>query len=391
MPWSNEQVLRQMPGAQIGSFFDTITGQPVAGRLPYGGYGAGTNVGALNTPSSPAPNPFTRSAPTSTSPASIAPAPASNWDPAYGGIPQVPSYTDTTRQALDAFTQNQQTIQSLTDQLNAFNLAQQTRQFEAGFPGYQGAAAQSASNIGSMLRGQVPKDVQDLLQQQAAERGISLGIPGSQMQDYNFLRSLGLTSLGMQQQGEQELTGALARMPRVGLFDPTRYMVTPEQAQQAQWQANLMNAAPIPAAAAAANMAAAQTGLRGGAGAYPGYSYGTPTSPRTTPTTPARTLAPVAPQVPRGVTPVQNFMEAPVYTSAPLPGQIEGYGQGTGEGAPLEYSPVSSMPNLFDFLGQNQAPTDYVSAPNYVEQNQDFYPTDQEAYNLPTDLFDIGG
>jgi len=76
-----------------------------------------------------------------------------------------------------------------------------------------------------------------------------------------------LTSLGMQQQGEQNLSGAIARTPQAPLFNPASFFVNPEQQQQAESAASLYGAAPNPMAAAQAAMQAARAG---GSGGYPG-------------------------------------------------------------------------------------------------------------------------
>jgi hypothetical protein len=54
---------------------------------------------------------------------------------------------------------------------------------------------QAATNLSGALKGELPPDVVNMLQQQAAERGVAGGVPGSQAAEYGGLRTLGLTSL----------------------------------------------------------------------------------------------------------------------------------------------------------------------------------------------------
>lgn len=60
--------------------------------------------------------------------------------------------------------------------------------------------------IKSQLAGQVPEDVKRNLIQGAAERGVATGMPGAPITNAQYLRGLGLTSLGLQQQGLTNLS-----------------------------------------------------------------------------------------------------------------------------------------------------------------------------------------
>ncbi len=66
---------------------------------------------------------------------------------------------------------------------------------------------QTATGLSSDLAGQVPADVQNLLEQQSAEYGVGSGTQGSQFQGYRGLRNLGLTSLDMRKHAEDLLAG----------------------------------------------------------------------------------------------------------------------------------------------------------------------------------------
>lgn len=65
--------------------------------------------------------------------------------------------------------------------------------------------SQTAGNLSGALRGELPADVLNLLQQQAAEYGVGGGTSGSQFAGYAGLRNLGLTSLDRMKQAEELL------------------------------------------------------------------------------------------------------------------------------------------------------------------------------------------
>lgn len=187
-----------------------------------------------------------------------------DYTAAYGGKPAV---TDPAAAAREAIRQNLAglgTSEDLAAKLNKFNLAEVTKQYQAGIPNYGAMAGQSSANIMAALRGEVPADVLAQLQTGAAERGIATGMPGSPAANAAYLRALGLTSLGQQKYGEEALTGAVARMPRTGLYDVTKGFTTPQNIIEAANQANIYAAAPDPYQAAMAAQQAALAGLRAG-------------------------------------------------------------------------------------------------------------------------------
>lgn len=114
------------------------------------------------------------------------------YEPAYGGIPQLPQYTTDTQHTLGTDVQ-----------------ANITR----NLPNYMNMVGADVSNIGSNLAGVVSPDVIQQLQQQAAERGIGTGTAGSQNSSAAYLRALGLTSMQLQNLGHTQLNEAIARTP----------------------------------------------------------------------------------------------------------------------------------------------------------------------------------
>lgn len=205
--------------------------------------------------------------------------PAASWQPTEwgggptqggaGGLgynPQVPLPTATLPGTTAGNMGGLGGLYGLSGSLNQFNIGQAAEPLKAGLPDYTKMVGQSSANIGSMLRGEVPSDVLNEILQTGAERGIMTGMPGSPNSNAAMLRALGLTSLGLQQTGEQELTGAIARTPQAPLFNPAQFLVTPAQQQEAAVANALYGAAPNPTAVAQSNLAAARGGLGAGLG-----------------------------------------------------------------------------------------------------------------------------
>lgn len=185
---------------------------------------------------------------------------------AYGSKPTVPLPTTTAGQTIAGNIGNLGQLYGLAGGINQFQAQQAQNQLAQNLPGYREMINKSSGNIASMLAGRLPSDVVSQITQNAAARGIIMGGTDSPAGNAALMRALGLTSLGLQSTGEQELTGAIQRTPTGGLFNTASMMVTPEQQQAAMMAQALYNAAPDPSAAARASLANAQAGLRGGLG-----------------------------------------------------------------------------------------------------------------------------
>lgn len=162
-------------------------------------------------------------------------------------------------------------VQSISDLVNSINRAAQGAANTARIPGAAGLEAKSSANIGQELAGQVPTDVTNLLAQQAAERGFGGGTPGGPNTNAAYLRLLGLTSIGQEKSGQQDLTGAYSRNPAAPIFDPTTQILTPFQGAQLNlgYQTEADRAAE---AQRRLDIEAARGGGGGGGGG--GYGYG---------------------------------------------------------------------------------------------------------------------
>lgn len=163
------------------------------------------------------------------------------YSPAYGGIPNIPIPTT-----------NMGELYGLTTGVASSGAANAVQNLNANVPG-----------LAERSRGQLPQDVITQLLQQAAERGISTGMPGGPNSNAAYLRALGLTSLGVSTDAAHELEAGIARVPQV---DPNRLIVSPEDRQAAETARAIYGSAPIPAAAAAASLQNAQSGIGAGQG-----------------------------------------------------------------------------------------------------------------------------
>jgi hypothetical protein len=104
--------------------------------------------------------------------------------------------------------------------VNQFMTGEAMKPYLANLPNYANMVGSRTEGITQQLKGQLPQDVINQIGQQAAERGISGGSPGSPNANAAYLRSLGLNSLQMQQQGQQNLSSAIADTPVPELWNP---------------------------------------------------------------------------------------------------------------------------------------------------------------------------
>lgn len=190
----------------------------------------------------------------------------------YGQVPSVPSPGTTSIDALLANINNLANIGQLGSGLTAQGSANAMQPYTAALPGLAGQFGQAMGNIGAMQKGQIPQDVINLMQQQAAERGVATGAPGSPNTNAAYLRALGLTSLGLQNQGLANLRTTMGMVPTGPQFNPMSMLLSPEGQQGWQYLANVLRAAPSPGQAAQANLGAFQSGLGQGYGAGGGQS-----------------------------------------------------------------------------------------------------------------------
>lgn len=151
------------------------------------------------------------------------------------GLSTLPNTNTSSSLTADAAKQNLAAapdLTSLTDLVNTLNRNAQTSANAARIPNNPALEQASSANIANLLGGVIPQDVRNNLYQSAAERGVAMGSPGSDNANAALLRSLGLTSLDLQQLGQQNLTAADARNPAAPIFNPGSQLITPAQLGQ---------------------------------------------------------------------------------------------------------------------------------------------------------------
>lgn len=127
----------------------------------------------------------------------------------------------------------------LATDINSFMTSEAIKPYLANLPNYADMVGQRTQNIGSQLKGQLPQDVINQISQQAAERGVGSGSPGSANSNSAYLRALGLNSMQLQQQGSQNLSSAIADTPVPQLFNPASLIVPQINSNLALQQARL--------------------------------------------------------------------------------------------------------------------------------------------------------
>lgn len=196
--------------------------------------------------------------------ATLTSGPVFNYSPSAGGTPTVPSPAGTQAQSILGNQQNFGGLSNLSTNTAQLNAQIGQLPYQLNLPNYSGLLGQASGNALSLLGGNVPSDIQRNLIQSAAQRGIATGMPGAPATNASYLQSLGLTGLGLQQQGLQNFGSLMGMTPTGPQFNPASMYVGPEAYQQAQSAANLYNAAPIPAYAQQAQFNALNQGLNRG-------------------------------------------------------------------------------------------------------------------------------
>jgi hypothetical protein len=115
--------------------------------------------------------------------------------------------------------------------INKFNFQQLQDMLKAAIPNYDEIMQTGGRQLSSMLRGEVPEDVQRVVQRSRGAKSFAGGYGGSGMAGAAEAEDLGLTSLGIIREGlsasERWLQAASSRLPR--LADATSMFISPQQ------------------------------------------------------------------------------------------------------------------------------------------------------------------
>jgi hypothetical protein len=180
----------------------------------------------------------------------------------YGSKPATADPVDTAQTAIMGNLANLGDISQLT--LGTDTTAAQGAQlpYLQNLPNYTGMLQSETGNVGQELQGQLPTDVQNQIQEAGAQRGIATGQgAGSPNTGASELADLGLTSLNMNQLGQQGFGQLMQQTPTGQSFNPANEFVTPAEEQEAQQYANTIAAAPDPEAAGLMNTALSMVSL----------------------------------------------------------------------------------------------------------------------------------
>lgn len=90
---------------------------------------------------------------------------------------------------------------ALTSKINRFNTQERQAFLDEAIPGYQKRKQAELDITDSYLRGEIPQDVQDQLQNSNAGRAVAGGYGGSGFAAHRTARDFGLTSLGLVNMG----------------------------------------------------------------------------------------------------------------------------------------------------------------------------------------------
>lgn len=143
----------------------------------------------------------------------------------------------------------------LADLANTFSTEQLLKSLETMLPGFGAMRDRITGVIDDKLKGRIPRDVQNLLDRNLAERGISRGTSGSQFDNHAGAFGELLTSYGIQNEGISQGAQWIRSMPQAPKMDFTSMFFTPQQRlnfefQQAQankpieWLNNQIDALP---------------------------------------------------------------------------------------------------------------------------------------------------
>ncbi len=158
--------------------------------------------------------------------------------------------------------------ENLASQTSTFNQEQIQKMLEAAIPNYQALVSGVSGNIESMVRGDIPKDVQNMLQMKGAGQALAGGYTGTGMAHNLEARDLGLTSLDLIQKGISTAGQWLQQMNSIyapGTMNVTSMFLTPEQQishdvserdkkWDVAWLRNQIKAQPGPVASAFAGL-----------------------------------------------------------------------------------------------------------------------------------------
>lgn len=162
----------------------------------------------------------------------------------YGSKPKIPNYPEPVKEIEKVVKEESRIfpdISKLAEQANLFTEKQLRDMYERMFPGM---FDQINATLGSELKGEIPKDVQEAIQRGTAFQSARGGFGGSEMGRNLTARDLGLTSLDITNRA-LDSASRWVLSSRAPQFDVTQMFLNPGQIMQAadaRFQRDLLKA-----------------------------------------------------------------------------------------------------------------------------------------------------
>lgn len=199
-----------------------------------------------------------------------------SYNSAYGGKPVVPDMVEMLRRALSGSMANLPEMIKMGQVVDDYTYQEQLRNIMAQDPNYAANRALQSGIAASHMQGNITNSTKNVMGQTAAERGVARG---GILTDADYLRSLGLFAEKLSSQGSDEYTKFLDSMIKTPVYDVSKNFLNPADMYNAQWQANVVAAAPDPYQAAMANLNSTLNGIARGAGAAQSAPGSNPVTP----------------------------------------------------------------------------------------------------------------
>lgn len=178
---------------------------------------------------------------------------AGSAEDVYGRRPVVPEFPSFSEALREITAGNLAALPSLKN-LGIKSTKAYSAMMEAAYPGITDLKNLGTENIKSMLSGELPESVRDILKKYSAEYGVSSGTGGSGFAGAKGLRDLGLNQLQYTQEGLNSASRWIAQA-QGQTFDFSKMFLGPQDAiRQAEgrfsrdWLAEQVRAAPDPTA-----------------------------------------------------------------------------------------------------------------------------------------------
>ena len=166
----------------------------------------------------------------------------------YGVKPVVPDLADVQKKTIAANLAALPKIEEVGAGINKFDFDQLQMMLKAAIPHYDEIMGEGGSAIVDMLKGKLPKPVEEQILRKRGAASYASGFGGSQMAFAADAQSLGLASLDLIREGlssaERWTNAAASRLP--ALYDVSKMFFNPEDQFNRDWLAAKVEAAPDP-------------------------------------------------------------------------------------------------------------------------------------------------